>query len=242
MKTKVFLFLIFGIILVSAPVVYAPPPSPTILYFGSLTYRTINVDGNPADWTGITPLVLDSVDEPTATESEDIIAVYGANDDEYLYFWMELDGLSVSSADSFLSTEYLFYLDIIQGGDPNNGNADYAIRYVNGETTLLKYSAWGQVDCPGVKGAMDGTCIEVAVPWDCIGGEQCFNCLFKAYEIGTDWAPDNELGFILLGCCPGVPEPIGGMTLPSNSFVTPIIPVIIAVSTLALLVNKERNK
>jgi hypothetical protein len=226
------------VILVSTPVTYAPP-DPVIQNFGSLTHRTIKVDGNPVDWVGIPPLVSDNIDEPGVTESEDIKAVYGANDDDNLYFLMELDGLSFS-ADSTSTTQYIFYLDILPGGDPNNGNADYAIKYDNGVTTLCKYSFWGQVDCPGVKGAMDGTTIEVSLPWACIGGEQCFNCLFKADEIGTDWAPDNEPGFILLGCCPGEPKPIGGNILPPSILVTTIIPVIVAISTIVLLTTRKK--
>lgn len=240
MKHKVFLFFLLGAILVSVPIVYAPPP--TVQNIGFLTYRTINVDGNPVDWVGIPPLVSDNIDEPTATESEDIRAVYGANDDENLYFLMELDGITFSTLDSTSTTQYIFYLDTIPGGDPNNGNADYAIKYENGITTLCKYSFWGQVACPGVKGAMDGTSLEVSLPWACIGGEQCFNCLFKADESGTDWAPDNEPGFILLGCCPGEPKPIGGKILPPNVLVTSLIPVIITISTVTLLANKKRTQ
>jgi hypothetical protein len=221
---------IFLIISLLSTMLLIPVVNADVEPFGDLPYRVIDVDGGIGDWSGIPPLVLDSIDELGVAPSEDIKEVYGANDDDNLYFLMILDSVEVT-ANPYTTTFYYFYIDNIPAaGDPGEGYADYVIKYYDGDTSLCKYSAWGQVECPGVQGVMDGYFIEVSVPWECLGGKECFNCFFKAEESpGTDYAPDEDLGVILLGCCPGEePEPVGGEILPLNllQYIVPLVTMI----------------
>ena len=92
MKTRHKLMITFlSLSLIFTPMVYAFLPPPTIEPFGSLPFRTINVDGDPDDWAGLPPLVLDPPgDASPISFYEDIMAVYGANDDDNLFFLMML--------------------------------------------------------------------------------------------------------------------------------------------------------
>jgi hypothetical protein len=233
---------VFLIISLLSTMLLIPVVNADVVPFGELPYRSITVDGNIGDWDGIAPLVQDSVDEPGASPSEDIKEVYGANDDDNLYFLMILDSVEVT-ANPYTTTYYYFYIDNIpEAGDPTEGNADYAIKYYNGVTSLCKYSAWGQVECLGVQGVMNGYYIEVCVPWECLGGKDCFNCFFKAEGDvpGTDYAPDEDLGIILLGCCPGEePEPVGGEIIPLN--ILQYIVFLVTMTSIGVMVARNKK-
>lgn len=186
--------------------------------FAGAVFRTITVDGQTGDWSGIQPLVTDPDDSPYGGEvtssSEDILAVYTANDNDNLYFWMKLAGpvpesggmTSQNLIDGAIAV-YAFFLDVDPGaGDTAFGGADYVIEYavygvfnvVFGEVifqpfgpyvnTILGWyngNHWVLVDCEDVQGNAIGTNVEVSVPWDCIGGKNCVNCFFVAeYYLG----------------------------------------------------------
>ena len=199
---------------------------PSIEPYGSLRYRTINVDGDPGDWAGIPPLVTDPPYDRN-NDLEDIKAVYAANDEENLYFLMEIYYLNYASIDvvpPISEGEYSFYLDILPGGDPDTG-ADFKILHRVEESlnpgifkvTYLDYYdgvCWiMEPSCGGVNGNSTTYFIEVSVPWACIGGLACFNCYFSAHHTppvnDSDYAPDQGEGPVLLGCCPGY-LPVGG--------------------------------
>jgi hypothetical protein len=233
-----FLFMVFVVILSSGMV--GAPVDPGVLDFGSLPYRRINVDGFPDDWEGIPPLILDPLrgeESGVDYDEEDIGAVYGANDEDYLYFLMELhhneaETLRASLFDVTFSGNYSFYLDIRDGGDQANNRADYHILFsflsagavvnvseVNGDFNGFYFegvelyewtgSEWvHRTDCPGIRGEKTQYFIEVGVPWDCIGGVNCFNSFFKAHyeedELinASDYAPNQEGQYVMVGCCP----------------------------------------
>jgi hypothetical protein len=141
----------------------------------------------------------------------------------------------------------MFYIDIIPGGDPSNKYADFRIVYetyiVLGafvfpiDEAVLQY--WNGIDwddsiCTDVHGDSMGSFVEVAVAWDCIGGQNCFNCFFSASTSlsPTDWAPDLDAQYIMIGCCPGrPPEPVGGEIIPRKilSAATPVVSIAISV-------------
>jgi hypothetical protein len=55
---------------------------------GERTEYQISVDGDPADWHGIGPLITDPEEDAPSRDS-DMKALYVTNDDEYLYFMFE---------------------------------------------------------------------------------------------------------------------------------------------------------
>lgn len=238
MKNKYILFSILCLSLLLVPIVFAASP-PVVKDTRLLPFRTINVDGDPGDWVGILPLVVDDPDD-AGPDSEEIIAVYGAYDDENLYFWMELKGVEVF-ANPTTTTTYSFYLDTVPGGDLDN--ADFKVTYLNGVTKLCKFSDWPEFPCPGLEGAMIGTNIEIALPWTCISGKKCFNCYFKASTptSPTDYAPDMELGYVLIGCCPEEPTPVGGEILPTNILVLWLISVIATLSMGVIFATRKKT-
>jgi hypothetical protein len=214
-----------------------------VLVFGQvspgLPYRSIVVDGDPGDWGGIPALVVDvEQDSGVQYDQEDIKAVYGANDDENVYFLMELWSWVVPyyNVGGFMS-EYRFYLDIIPGGDPSNNSADYYIEFweqegevgqrSNGYSLGVELHYWDgsgwytACECEGVQGDRTESFIEVSVPWECIGGSSCFNCFFYAhYEEdivvnASDYAPDQDAPVVVIGCCPWEP-PVGGELIALN--------------------------
>jgi hypothetical protein len=241
-----------------------------MLVFGqvspSLPYRSIVVDGDPGDWSGIPALVAD-VEQDTGVQydQEDIKAVYGANDDENLYFLMELwswvEPFSTNEDGGFMS-EYRFYLDIIPGGDPLNNSADYYIEFWEEEGEVgprfngyswgveLHYwdgsQWWCAGDCEGVQGDRTESFIEVSVPWECIGGSSCFNCFFYAHheeEVivnASDYAPDQDAPVVVIGCCPWEP-PVGGELITSRFLQPAAVFISVSMFVGAAYFSQRRN-
>lgn len=155
--------------------------------------------------------MTDPLNDPGVTDaSEDILAVYAANDVENLYFWMKLAG-SVPGGD-FVIYEFALDTKPLQG-IPEGGDADYVILFshhnmvklsslqsegevsaqgiviIVGNVYLFKYDPednnWTEVDCEGLKAAYapgdaGGSNVEVGVPLDCIENPQSVNCFFVA--------------------------------------------------------------
>lgn len=242
------LFLLF------VPMVYS---SVSISPRRQLTFRTINVDGDPGEWDSIPPLVVDPKDDNGVDyEEEDIKAVFAANDEEFLYFLMELhewDDVLRSTVNEGGHAEYRFYIDIIPSlGDPANNSADFYIEHWEGmvrveqpmeDTEIFFWSDtgfWDKLISCGVQGEMMGRFIEVAVPWDCLECQECFNCFFKAHYEGeihvnySDFAPDQDAKYVMIGCCPGQPEPVGGEILPINILTMTLQWIAVCLAELAL--------
>jgi hypothetical protein len=244
--------------------VYAPKECPNclqpdVLDVGALVYRGINVDGNPADWDSIPPLAVDPADDGM-NDLEEIVAVYGVNNDGFLFFLMEFNEVGVSASVQIDSnTTCRFYIDIKPGGDPDQKYADYCLIYktslvsfsqtpIPADQAVMEYwtgSFWNHSECTELQGASTDFFVEVAVPWDSIGGLNCLNSHFSAsaMEPQTDFVPDLDAQYSL-GCCPGEPYvPVGGEIL-SSKIRFPVIPVsILAVSILSvgtLLFSKKK--
>ncbi len=216
------------------PMVYAPS-QPVVMDVGSLVYRDIIVDGSPEDWNGIAPLSEDPPNDGN-NDFEEIIAVYGANNDEFLFFLMEFKEVGITaSVKTDQNTTCRFYIDILPGGDPSENFADYYIYYKTDMVTfsgvyppdqaILFYwtgSFWSPGECTMVHGASADVFVEVAVAWECIGGINCFNSHFSASAIGsqTDFVPDHDALHDVLGCCPGERYvPVGGEINPGNAYI-----------------------
>lgn len=226
-------------------------------------YRTINVDGEVGDWEGVPVLVTDPQEgaPPLSHPAEDIKAVFAANDMENLYFWMEIYPevlpVSVELNGDYFYVYYRFYLDTIPGqGDSFYGGADYYIEHrkqVSGvflrnieENVLLwewdpSHGHWVHKECPGLRGASSEYDIEVSVPWDCIGGRQCFEALFYTTSDinASDWAPDRENGTpVTVGFCPSEPmEPVGGALLASGISAQLLAAMTIGVAVVTALIT-----
>ena len=115
MKRKSMFFLTFlSLTLLLTSMVYAPN-GVHLIFKGPLPFRTINVDGDPGDWVGILPLIMDPKGDADF-DIEDIKAVYGANDNDFLYFLMEFYEVGIT-ANEILDgiTTSMFYIDIIPG-------------------------------------------------------------------------------------------------------------------------------
>lgn len=254
-KMKKVVFVTLCILLVTITGVSALGP-PVVEPYGGLPYRMINVDGDPSDWGGIQPI---ATDPPTDANNprEEVIAIYAANDEENLYFLMELLYVEAASADVVESYggEYCFFIDIIPGeGNPDSG-ADYKIVHSitgtpnPGESQLTELFSWSgscwiiECGCTGVRGNSSMYIIEVGVPWSCIEGPDCFNSYFYAHfeppENLSDYVPDPGEGYVLLGCCPGYP-PVGGEIMPI-SIQNYIIPLIVALAVIILIKYIENN-
>lgn len=203
-----------------------------VMHVGSLPFRTINVDGDPSDWAGIPTLVFDGGGD--SPPEEDIVAVYGANDDDFLYFLMEFNEVEISASVPVNDNDYTvcrFFIDIIPGGSSSSRDADFRIGFkthilsvdtqIPLDVAVLEYyvpSSWLLSDCSDVHGESMGRFVEVAVAWDCIGGRKCFNSYFTASaQVNTDYAPDEGAEHLLIGCCPGEPPAVGGRLLPLNN-------------------------
>jgi hypothetical protein len=228
---------------------------PVVEPYGSLRYRTINVDGDPGDWAGIQPIVTDDPFDGN-NDREDIKAVYAANDGENLYFLMEIHHLNFASSDVDETSEgeYSFFIDIIPDSGHMDSGADYKIVHSITETPnpgqtqltqLFSYmgSSWELVaSCVGVQGNSSMYFIEVGVPWECIGGPACFNCYFSAHyeppDNDSDYAPDRSDGVVLLGCCPGY-LPVGGVIMPSTLLSYVITAILLFVAVMLLRTNTK---
>jgi hypothetical protein len=255
-KKHMFLLAFLSMSLLSVPMVLlATTP---IMHIGPLPFRTINVDGDPSDWAGITPLVVD--DAGDSPPEEDIIAVYGANDENFLYFLMEFSEVGVSAAVPTNENGYTvcrFFIDIIPGGAPSSNDADFRIGFkthilsidtqIPADVAVLEYyvpTSWLTSDCAEVQGESMGRFVEVAVAWDCIGEQNCFNCFFTASaQINTDWAPDEDADYVMIGCCPGMPGPVGGEVISSNilSAVAPVLIIVLSVLSVGVLVLNKKH-
>ncbi len=225
-----------------------------IMDVGELPFRTINVDGSPNDWAGIPPLVVDPTDDGL-NPYEEIVAVYAANDENFLYFLMEFKEIEVTPAisnDTQNENGYTvcrFFIDIVPGGDSSTRGADFRIGFkthvsfdtqIPIDVAVLEYyepTSWLLSDCTEVQGESMERFVEVAVAWDCIGEQNCFNCYFTASaDANTDYAPDPDAEYKLIGCCPGESPYVGGRLIPSNNvyeagrWITfPIITIIIII-------------
>jgi hypothetical protein len=102
-------------------------------------------------------------------------------------------------------------------------------------------------------GNMTQRFIEVGIPWNCIGGPDCFNCFFKAHfeyienEINaSDYAPDQDAQYVMVGCCPTIPErePIGGEITSSNilSLTTQILVLALSILSGGVLLIKKHKR
>jgi hypothetical protein len=260
------------------PMVSAPV-TPPVMDFGPLPFRSINVDGDPGDWGGIPPLILDPPmsEEPGVDYVlEDIAAVYGANDENFLYFLMELHPLNGTIWIGPCYGEYRFYIDIRDGGDSNNNSADFFVSFyfqyygfqlqssevrgdLNGYFEGVELHEWNgfnwvyRGDCLGVMGNRTQIFIEVGVPWNCIGGPECFNCFFKAHfeyienqVNASDYAPNQDGQYVMVGCCPTIPErePVGGEITSSNILLLTAQILVLALSALSggvLIFHKKKH-
>lgn len=225
-----------------------------IMDVGALPFRTINVDGDPNDWVGVSPLVVDPTDDGL-DPYEEIVAVYAANDESFLYFLMEFKEVEVTpvallnyTQNDIGATVCRFFIDIVPGGDSSSRGADFRIGYkthvsldtqIPVDVAVLEYyepTSWLLSDCTGVQGESMGRFVEVAVAWDCIGGQSCFNCFFTASAVAnTDYAPDADAEYRLIGCCPGESPPVGGRLLPLNNVYEVVRWITIPVMTLIII-------
>ena len=61
-----------------------------LVFESEIPIRTIIVDGDPSDWTGITPWITDPQGDTECEEGTDFKTVYLAIDDYFLYWRMDI--------------------------------------------------------------------------------------------------------------------------------------------------------
>ena len=82
--------------------------------------RTIDVDGNPEDWEGISPIVIDEENDSDCEIGTDVKSIYLAHDDTYLYWRID----TYSGNYSFGETGNEIKLDVfICESDYHNGQS-----------------------------------------------------------------------------------------------------------------------
>lgn len=214
-------------------------------------FRTITVDGDPSDWTGIEPLVTDPKEgvPPLISPAEDIKAVYTAHDNDNLYFRMSL----YEWTNGETTPKYYFYIDSIPGeGAEEAKGIDFFIIYQPGEgIVLLNVPSGGgaptEVNCPDIKGASSDFEIEISVPWNCIGGKNCVNVLFGASTQETEEGPPSDLApdlegkeIVTVSYCPS--KPVGGELVSSNTLAYRAILSVATVTALILGLTKFERK
>ena len=261
MKNKhIFLLAVLCLSAIFVPVVHSPMVP--ILEYGPLEYRDIKVDGSPEDWQSITHIVEDEKnDDGVDYQEEDIKAVSAANNDHSLFFLMELYEAEVStvSVDGGVA-EYRFYIDVYpDSGDPENNGADYYIEYREGGNNLdsvtegtsffsWRQGQWHVMISSGVQGAKMGSFIEVSVPLVVITDTSCFNCFFKAhYEMEfpvdeSDFAPDQDAQYVMIGCCRGSLKPVGGEILPNSVLTSTLTWIAMGLAALAIPLGIKSKK
>jgi hypothetical protein len=129
--------------------------------------RTITVDGDGSDWAGLSPAVTDPTGDSTSTDpGADIVAVYLAHDDAFLY-------IRIALADSATNGKYSY---IVRLGHGNEGTNDSFPKYdmIVGEeqngvrvTTLYRQEQDNQagtnIASPG-KSVACASCVEERIP------------------------------------------------------------------------------
>jgi hypothetical protein len=206
----------------------------------SADFRTIAVDGEVLDWGGVPPIVTDPPDDWTGSPEEDIKAVYASNENDNLYFWMELYN-DVPIVEFFVQAEanfegfeyaYIFFIDNIPGaGDPDYGGADYAIEYsITGVCNVLVNVTLDPDQIP-----MTNTFLLI---WNGTGWESDYECLKlngnaigPNIEVSVDWDCIGGIGCFntLFMAKSGIPNtdyaPDKNQDVPVTIMVCPCFPV-----------------
>ena len=164
---------------------------------------TITIDGNPGDWAGISPVVVDSYTDGGGGAYE-IRDVYATSDSSNLYLRMDLGSIG--------TTAIYFELDVDENINTGyNTNTDIWGWYLNPHDTGIDYWVWVVVDdgtadlCALDSSGSDtyigscpvgiGSVVEVAVPLSAIGesASPSLNMDFQTFYYGgpQDEAPNT---------------------------------------------------
>jgi len=183
-------------------------------------YRTIVADGDPSDWAGIPPIVIDE-DEAGIAQDVDISACYVANDDDNVYFRVDVFG-SISE-DS--GNTYIIYLDTGKpGGFSVDGiEADYRVKlfsYPDCQLWVWTGTDWQFIEqCQ--KSGKSGNVWEVEIALSDISSSPPPATLRVVFETGIyesveyvseDFAPDEGYVTYWLNLFP-----VGGTLVPANN-------------------------
>ena len=145
---------------------------------------TINVDGNPSDWTGIDPVLIDADDY--LYDQLDIKEVYQTTDGSNLYFRIEAYGSIV------VGGYYRVFIDIDK--DPSTGmpffgiGAEYQLGLYNSYGYGMRIADWYSFP---VQAAYSGSTLELSVANSDLGDPMTFDFVVfcnpsdAAYPLGN---------------------------------------------------------
>jgi len=190
--------------------------------------RTITVDGQPGDWAGISPILTDPSGDSTCGAGTDIIALYLARDDQYLYWRMDTaDGqFSYDGQDTPRGPEVTFYS--ISGGQAVSGVSaslpgDPGVASIS---FLAPPSDWVHLaTCPRW-----GKAVQVAegkIPLNLFNGFT-LNTLHTGYRSGVGAAFCDEAQLtedLILALGPGPAAPV--QIAPEDGYTTPATSVLL---------------
>ena len=141
------------------------------------TAKTIVVDGDPSDWTGISPIITDPDDY--TWDGLDVKDVYMTHDADYLY--VRIDFYGTFSADVGASSAYL---DTDQ--DPSTGSP---VSDIGVEVQFGVYGAYGYGYFPltgssfSVDFASSGSVLEFRAAFSDLGNPSSFDFLVMCYPL-----------------------------------------------------------
>ena len=144
--------------------------------------RTINVDGNPVDWVGLIPAIIDpSSDNNSGGASYDLKSVYTAIDDMYAYVMVSTYGTQIPQE---ASVEVNF--DYKPGQHIMHGNEAFADIHTNIRPIDNTFVAWTDDDLDGILeefpisgySIANGSVLELRIPLSGLENSEYFNPTF----------------------------------------------------------------
>lgn len=163
-----------------------------LIWVGSLSSEAILIDGNPSDWTGITPLVSSDPNEADIPDDDyDLENFYVTNDNTDMFFRLDVYGTpTLTGVFPVNPAFYQIYLDIDQNtntGTLINGiGADRIIDYGSFDDVNVYDGTWTAVGT----GAQSGT-TEISVPLSDLGLQYCMTVNMFAYLDNGGPPPDD---------------------------------------------------
>lgn len=129
-------FLKFGFVLITLFCLYGMANAGLVFDY-LIPPKTITVDGDPSDWSGIEPIITDSQGDGLGGPGTDIKAVYLAKDDDFLYWRIDTQNGTFSfNPDTFIGPGIVFYdlHKLLQNGRIPTGGVEAFIntKHLNG--------------------------------------------------------------------------------------------------------------
>jgi len=203
-RWKMFLIPLIAIALLFAQFMMPPGERPV--------YK-ISIDGNFADWTGLTTSVME---RPELSPNIDIVNVGVENNKEYLSFYIETKGSILEGGPYQVDTFYIFMdydLNYETGYKINHLGADYLIlvcgkngsarssslRIFDDNTNRNGWNGW--LNSINMRAAASGNKLETQVDWEALGGDERN---IEAFFYSQSYAKEEDFGDYIVSNAKGV--------------------------------------